>query len=75
MLQEFYPTNKTPHFCNSTLLCVTFHGMPDALTIFLYNRPFLTLRITRKLPEVTFQTIQKKILVNWLKWQNSLQYC
>jgi len=31
--------------------------MSDVLTIFLYNRPFLTLRITWKLPEVTFQNL------------------
>jgi len=29
--------------------------MPDSLTISLYNPPFWTLRITRKLPAVTCQ--------------------
>jgi len=43
MLQECYSTNKLPYFCNLTLLCVMFQGMPDALTIFLYNRPFFNI--------------------------------
>jgi len=34
------PTNKLSYFCNLTLLYVTSQRMPDALIIFLYNRPF-----------------------------------
>jgi len=37
------PTNKLPYFCNLMLLCVTSQRMPDALTIFLYNRPFFNI--------------------------------
>ena len=43
MLQAFYPINKAPYFCKLTFLCVMFHEMPDALTIFLYNRPFFNI--------------------------------
>ena len=59
------PTNKLSYFYNLTLLCVTSQRMPDVLTIFLYNQPFFNISITRKLPEVTFQKLQTKILVNW----------
>ena len=37
------PTNKLSYFCNLTLFCVTSQRMPDALTIFLYNRPFFNI--------------------------------
>jgi len=31
--------------------------MPGSLTIPLYNPPFWTLRITRKIPAVTYQSL------------------
>jgi hypothetical protein len=74
MLQEFYPTNKVPYFCNITL-CVTFLRMPDALTIFLYNRPFFNITHHSEAPRGYVPESIEEDTCKLIKWQNSVQYC
>jgi len=48
------PSNKLSYFCNLTLLCVTSQRMPDALTIFVYNRPFFNITYPSEAPRGYF---------------------
>ena len=75
MLQKCYSTNKLSYFCNITLLCVMFHGMPDALTIFLYNRPFCNITYHSEAPRGYVLDFTEEDTCKLIKWQNSLQYC
>jgi len=57
------------------LLCVTFQRMPDALSIFLYNRPFFYTTHHSEAPRVYVPEFIEEDTSKSMKWQNSLQHC
>jgi len=68
------PTNKLSYFCNLTLLCVTSQRKPDALSIFLYNRPFSNITHHSEAPRGYVPDFAEEDTCKTIKWKNRLQH-